>query len=211
METTRFDQAAATWDEKPQRVQLAHDIASAIQREAAVNDTMNVLDFGCGTGLLTLHLQPLVRTIIGADSSRAMLEQLNAKIGAAQLDNICSMFLDPDQEGPIQGKYHLVVSSMALHHIADLDRLFTRLTAPLLPGGLLCLADLDLEDGRFHEDNTGVHHFGFDRKALAAKITAAGLVDVHDCTASEIVKPIKDGGIGRFSVFLLTARKAKSS
>jgi len=34
---------------------------------------MDVLDFGCGTGIVTLRLQPYVRCIAGGDSSKGIL------------------------------------------------------------------------------------------------------------------------------------------
>ena len=68
-----FDHAAVTWDEKPGRIKLAADVANAILKSVEVHADMDVLDYGCGTGLLTLSLQPHVRSITGADSSHGML------------------------------------------------------------------------------------------------------------------------------------------
>lgn len=209
MNTTKrdFDKEAAAWDEKPQRVKLASDIANAIIREVEPTNRMNVLDFGCGTGLLTFRLQPLVRTIIGADSSQGMLDVFNGKIAAAELDNICSMFCDPAKTDALQGRYHLIVSSMTLHHVREIEPLFATLHKALLAGGTLCLADLDLEGGAFHEDNTGVFHQGFDRAALRKALQEVGFIDVRDLTATEIVKPTGDGAMRSFSVFLMIAKK----
>jgi len=202
-----FNQAAATWDEKPQRVKLDGDIADAIIREVELTREMNVLDFGCGTGLLTLRLQPFVRTIIGADSSQGMLDVFNAKIAAAELDNICSMFCDLTKGDTLKGKYHLIVSAMTLHHVKEIEPLLGAFHAVMNPGGILCLADLDLDEGQFHDDNTGVFHFGFDRAALRAALNKAGFVDGRDLTAAEIVKPVGDGTTKNFSVFLMIAKK----
>jgi 2-polyprenyl-3-methyl-5-hydroxy-6-metoxy-1,4-benzoquinol methylase len=209
MNTTQrdFNKEAATWDELPQRVKLAGDVADAVIREVELSHDMNVLDFGCGTGLLTFRLQPLVRTIIGADSSQGMLDMFNAKIMAAELDNICSMHCDLTKGDALKGKYHLIVSSMTLHHVEAIESLLATFHAALLPGGVLCLADLDIEGGLFHSDNTGVFHFGFDRVALRASLGHAGFVDVRESTAAEIVKPAGEGESRCFSVFLMTARK----
>ena len=64
-----FDAAAASWDEKPGRVKLAGEVAEAIIRQVAPSKTMKAMDFGCGTGLVTLTLRPLVASITGIDSS----------------------------------------------------------------------------------------------------------------------------------------------
>lgn len=202
-----FDQAAATWDEKPQRVQLAQEVADAILREVPITTTMNALDFGCGTGLLTLQLQPHVRTIIGADSSQGMLNILNTKIAAAGLDNVCSMHYSAERKGNLQGKYHLIVSCMTLHHVRDIEPLFAQLYAAMIPGGVLCLADLDAEGGRFHDDNTGVFHFGFDRSELQAMLGATGFQGMRALTATEIAKPHADGTLSHFPVFLVIAHR----
>lgn len=203
-----FDGAAATWDEKPQRVKVARDIASAMIQAVDFTVDMNVLDFGCGTGLLTFELRPLVRTIIGADSSRGMLEIFNAKIVAAGYDNICSMHYDLEQGQPLAGRYDCIVSAMTLHHVLEIEPLLARLHGALAPGGLLCLADLDAEDGRFHDDNTGVFHFGFNREELADTLRAAGFTEVQDRAATEIDRSAADGTTNRYSVFLITCRKA---
>jgi SAM-dependent methyltransferase len=63
-----FDKEAAQWDEKPQRLKLAQDVADAIVKTVDLSKKMDVLDFGCGTGLVTLLLQPHVGNIVGADS-----------------------------------------------------------------------------------------------------------------------------------------------
>jgi len=55
---------------------------------------------------------------------------------------------------------------MTLHHIEEPARLLKRFYDLLLPGGILGIADLDMEDGAFHKDNTGVVHFGFERMQL---------------------------------------------
>ncbi|MEN6469465.1 MAG: hypothetical protein ABFD45_11020 [Smithella sp.] len=62
-EKRNFDQDAALWDQNPGRVKVATDIAQTMIREVNPDSTMDVLDFGCGTGLLTLALQPMVHSI----------------------------------------------------------------------------------------------------------------------------------------------------
>ena len=63
-----FDRAAGSWDEEPGRVRLANDVAAAILDDVPLAKDMDVLDYGCGTGLITLRLQPYVRFITGVDT-----------------------------------------------------------------------------------------------------------------------------------------------
>jgi len=89
-----FDKEAATWDENPGRVKMANNVANTILDAISLKNTMKVLDFGCGTGLLTLRLQPFVASITAVDSSAGMLEVLNRKIESQNITNITTEHLD---------------------------------------------------------------------------------------------------------------------
>ena len=203
-----FDKDAAQWDANAGRVKLAQDVADAIIREVKPSRHMDVLDFGCGTGLVTLRLQPLVRTILGVDSSQGMLDVLGEKIRAQGITNARTCFVDFKNRDCIEGRgFHLIVSSMTLHHVPDTAGLFTQWHEMLLPGGLLCFADLDAEDGSFHKDNTGVFHQGFDREHLKKLLLSAGFRDVHDTTATTMTMEEEGRGKKEFPVFLIVAKK----
>jgi ubiquinone/menaquinone biosynthesis C-methylase UbiE len=202
-----FDKEAASWDERPYRVKLAKNIADAISRQIAVTSDMDVLDFGCGTGLLTIQLQPLVRSITGVDSSQGMLDILNTKIIKLKLANVRAVLVDFDKGDTLAGNYHLIVSNMTLHHVKDIELLFDRFYYVMAPSGYLCIADLDLDDGRFHENNTGVFHFGFDRGTLRRTLAEAGFDNVQDMSAAEVMKPTVGGEMRQFTVFLMTGQK----
>jgi ubiquinone/menaquinone biosynthesis C-methylase UbiE len=202
-----FDKKAAEWDANPGRVKLAQEVADAIIREAKPSRNMDVLDFGCGTGLVTLRLQPLVRTIRGVDSSRGMLDVLEDKIRTIGIANVRTCLVDFENSGCMEGRFHLLVSSMTLHHVQDTAGLFKQWYESLLPGGLLCFADLDAEDGSFHKDNTGVFHKGFDRQHLKELLLSAGFHDVHDTTATTMTMDAEENGKREFPVFLIVAKK----
>lgn len=202
-----FDKEAALWDENPGRVKVAKDVAAAILQNVTITADMHALDFGCGTGLVTLQLQPLVKSITGMDSSRGMLDILKSKIARLKLANVTTQFLDPESGNALGGSYDLVVSSMTLHHIRDIPALLSQLFSCLNPGGRLCIADLAPDDGRFHENNTGVFHFGFDRNSLGTLLLDAGFQDVRASKATEIAKPGASGELQTFTVFLMTAGK----
>jgi ubiquinone/menaquinone biosynthesis C-methylase UbiE len=202
-----FDKVAASWDANPVRLKLADDIARTVSEQVVLNPMMDVLDFGCGTGLLTLRLQPNVHSITGADSSKGMLDVLKEKIAGQNLDNVKTLYVDPDDAEGLKGGYHLIVSAMTLHHVKDVRALLDQLYRVTAPSGHLCLADLDSEDGKFHDTNEGVFHFGFDRSVLRKTFIESGFSDVRDTTATEVVKPDATGAMRRFTVFLMTGRK----
>jgi len=204
---TNFDQKAFTWDENPLRVKLGYDVANAIIREIKPTQDMDALDYGCGTGLVTLRLQPFVKSITGVDSSPGMLKVITEKVKSQGLKNVHIQYVDFEQSGKVEGKFHLVISCMTLHHMREPGILFRPLYDLLLPGGYLGITDLDTEDGSFHDDNTGVFHFGFDRAHVKKFLEKTGFRDVRDITAAKVVKNITGQGERKFPVFLIIGKK----
>jgi ubiquinone/menaquinone biosynthesis C-methylase UbiE len=202
-----FDQDAAKWDQVLGRVKVARDIAQSMLREISLTPDMDVLDFGCGTGLLTLALQPFVRSITGVDSSCGMLDVFKTKIKEQNLNNVKANYIDLDKGNILKGSYHLVVSSMTLHHIKNISPLLKQLYSILLPSGRLAIADLEPDDGQFHGNNDGVFHFGFNREELRLKFMDAGFQNIRTLQAAEIEKPVGDGKSRLFTIFLMTACK----
>jgi predicted TPR repeat methyltransferase len=199
--TERFDLAAATWDLSDRRVQIAQAVAAGISSRLSLPQAWNVLDFGCGTGLLTLALAPQVASITGADTSPGMLQTLATK-AETQGVPVTLQALDLAVSRNLGGPYHLIVSSMTLHHIGDVPALFSRFSESLLPGGALALADLEQEDGSFHEDATGVYHHGFAGEQVQTWLEEAGFQQVRVETITVTHKSDRD-----YPIFLVTAAK----
>jgi ubiquinone/menaquinone biosynthesis C-methylase UbiE len=202
-----FDQDAANWDQIPGRIKVAQDIAQSMIHELTLTPDMDVLDFGCGTGLLTLALQPFVRSITGVDSSQGMLDVFKTKIKEQNLTNVEAEYIDLDKGDILRGSYHLIVSSMTLHHIKNISPLLKQFYSMLLPSGRVGVADLDLDDGQFHGNNDGVYHFGFDRETLRRIFMETGFQNVQSIHAAEIEKPVNDAKNRLFTIFLMTASK----
>jgi ubiquinone/menaquinone biosynthesis C-methylase UbiE len=202
-----FNTVAKTWDENPGRVKLAAEVGRTIIDTIPLTPDMDVLDFGCGTGLLTLQLQPHVRSITGIDSSEGMLAILNEKIHYGKIQNVKTRHIDLDRGGMLAGRYDLVVSSMTLHHVREISPLLEQFFKVLQPGGWLAVADLDPDEGKFHEDNTGVFHFGFEREAQKEAFCNAGFGQVQDRTAATMTKPQADGTSRSFTISLISGKK----
>ncbi len=202
-----FNQAAKTWDRDAGKVKLAGDVAEAILKAIPLTKDMDAMDYGCGTGLLTLALQPHVKTIIGVDSSRGMLDVLDVKIQERRLANIKTHYLDPVNGNVPNGPFHAITSSMTLHHVQNPADLIRQFYHCLHPGGYLCIADLEPEEGKFHDTNDGVFHFGFAADILRRIFTQAGFVGIMHQTATTITKGIAREGSRSFSVFLMTGQR----
>jgi len=202
-----FNEAASSWDEEPRRVRLATEVAECVKKVIAITGEMTVLDYGCGTGLVTLCLQPLVRSITGADLSDGMLEILRGKVDARRLTNVKAVLLDLDREISPAESFDLVVSSMTLHHVENVAPLLADFFRILRPGGQLAVADLDAEDGSFHGHGLSTAHSGFDRDRMRGMLEEAGFREIREVTAATIEKPDARDIIRTYTVFLMTARK----
>jgi ubiquinone/menaquinone biosynthesis C-methylase UbiE len=204
---TNFDERAKDWDADPMKVNRAKTVAQAICSAIPLTAKMSALEYGCGTGLLSFALQSDLGQITLADTSQGMLDVLAEKISALGVANMNPLRLDLSTDPQPDLPFDLTYSLMTLHHIPDAKAILKKFHALLAPGGWLCVADLDKEDGTFHTDGTTDVHLGFERGELQKWVEDAGFVDVKFSTAFEIEKKIGEAE-KIFPVFLLTAQKA---
>ncbi len=202
----RFDRVAAEWDANPGRVALARAVAEAIRKAVPLRADMNAMDFGAGTGLVTLALLPDVASVTAVDASGEMLRVLDEKARALRIGNVRTMRCELGETPLRSVEFDVIVSSMVLHHIPDVSLVFRQLRPCLRPGGWIALADLDTEDGTFHRDPTGVYHHGFDRSLVCQWLRDAGFKDATARDAYRIERPSADGKPRQYPVFLVTGR-----
>lgn len=202
-----FDSLARDWEKEPGRVRVAVQIADAMRERLELKPTDTLIDFGAGTGLVSLRLLPEVGRVVAADSSRGMLDVLEEKVSAAGIHNIRTLLWDIENEPPEKLDADVLVSAMTMHHIGDIAAAARAFHSALAAGGRIAIADLDPDNGQFHPDPTGIEHEGFNRDDIAAIFAKAGFVDIQIATVCSFKKPSKDGDIKEFSIFLLTAKK----
>ncbi len=213
-----FDQKAAQWDAKPVRVERAQAVADGIEAAVPLSPHWTALEYGCGTGLLSFALQPYLGHITLADSSSGMLDVLREKIAAGGTQNTCAapnrlrhsagmtpLTLDLMIDPLPSERYQLIYTLMTLHHIPDTDRMLRAFYDLLDTLGYLCVADLDKEDGTFHEDE--FHgHLGFEREELGAQARRAGFQSIKFSTVFHMIKDVQDVRKD-YPLFLMVAHK----
>jgi cyclopropane fatty-acyl-phospholipid synthase-like methyltransferase len=201
MKKDYFAAKAGTYEQTRGRVDNVASIADAIRDEIRLETSMHIMDFGSGTGLLLERIAPYVRRITAVDVSAAMNAELRAKLGRLT----CEVEILPvDLERlDIDRQFDGIVSSMTMHHIEDVAAMFRKFRRMLRHGGFIAIADLDQEDGTFHTEDTGIHHFGFVRTEIAKMAADAEFERVHTRAASVIRKDERE-----YPVFLLTAVRA---
>jgi 2-polyprenyl-3-methyl-5-hydroxy-6-metoxy-1,4-benzoquinol methylase len=202
MSKDHFSIKAKQYDDSPKRVQNVTNIANTIKQRINFSSDMQIMDFGSGTGLLLERIAPLVKEITAIDISESMMKRLIEKQDTLAC-NLHTLKLDLESSD-IAVKFDGIISSMTMHHIKDVPAMFIKFFDLLSPGGFIAIADIDTEDGSFHEENTGVHHHGFDRDWIMQQAEMAGFENLKIETASEMSKPQGD-----YSVFLLSGFRAK--
>ncbi|MDD9205339.1 methyltransferase domain-containing protein [Georgenia sp. 10Sc9-8] len=136
-----------------------------------------------------------------ADNSAGMRAVIQETVDAGILPGARVWHPDLESQPAADETFDLIVTSLVLHHVRQLEQVLRRFAEFLVPGGYLCIADLDREDGTFHAPDFDGHH-GFSRSEVAAQLVGVGLseVSVQDCT-----ELVKDGVT--YSVFPAVARR----
>jgi 2-polyprenyl-3-methyl-5-hydroxy-6-metoxy-1,4-benzoquinol methylase len=198
--TDLFREKAQDWDINDIVKDISMGIGSVIHDNVTLDNSMLVMDFGAGTGLVTQHVANKVSKVIAVDVSEAMLDKLRAKNELkGKVEILCQNII----EQPIGTEFDLIVSAMAMHHVENTDKLVQCFAEHLKPGAQVALADLDTEDGSFHpEDAEGVYHTGFDRGAFTELLVKHGFQDIHFVTAFTVRKEQKS-----YPIFLALATK----
>ena len=80
------------------------------------------MDFGAGTGLLTLGLLPYVAHVTAVDASDEMLQVLADKLKAMGIKNVNTRHCDIGKEPLPDADYFLVASSIAPVMPTDADK-----------------------------------------------------------------------------------------
>jgi ubiquinone/menaquinone biosynthesis C-methylase UbiE len=206
LDAAHFDAKARQWDENPVFQERGLKIANAVRKAVPLHRQMRALDYGCGTGLLSFPLKDELGAILLADSSSGMLDVVAGKIAAQGVTNMTPLKLDLLADPLPAQTFDLIVTAMTLHHVPDTDHILRVFHDLLNPGGYLCIADLDQEDGSFHGLEVDVHH-GFDQADLGRRTAQAGFGEVQFQTVFTITKE-RESGTQDYPVFLMTARRA---
>lgn len=94
-----------------------------------------VLDFGCGTGIVSELLIMRGADVVSLDNDAQMIKRARERLGKRgdvllfDLNNTFKLFPD--------STFDLIYSSMVIHRVKDLNQLFSEYSRILKPGGVL--------------------------------------------------------------------------
>ncbi|KAL2870603.1 class I SAM-dependent DNA methyltransferase [Aspergillus lucknowensis] len=222
----RFNNEAADWDKNPsvqEGARLAFDALKPTiqslseQKQKSTGRGLNVLEVGCGTGLLTLRVAPLVESIVALDPAHGMIDALKAKIknsgtsddsGGPREGNvvpICQLLTDPEDSllppdnmndpAGRRRKFDLILSHLVMHHVPDLRPFLETLLGSLTPGGRVFLTDFEdfgPEAIKFHPPTklAGVERHGIPRSWIEDLLKEVGFQDVKVSVGWTLTKSI---------------------
>jgi SAM-dependent methyltransferase len=197
-----FDARAASWDENAARMARSLEIVRAYGAIIdARGDRPDLLDYGCGTGQTCLPLAGKCASVTGCDFSSAMLEKFVENAAAAHASNARTLECDLSVESLSGADFDMVTSSLTLHHVSEVAVLVGNLARALRPGGTIALVDLETEDGSFHDDNTGVKHYGFDKAQIVEFLKNLGFADVRARTLLKFPRE-RSGKLREYPIFI---------
>jgi tRNA (cmo5U34)-methyltransferase len=200
-----FDVAANTWDENPIHMDRSMAIATRMQERLPLTKTLNALEYGAGTGILSFLLQENLGYITMMDSSPGMVKVMENKVDERKAINLKPVCFNLEQEDFFE-RYDLIFNQMVLHHIHNVQAILEKFYTLLLPGGFLAIADLFPEDGSFHGEGFDGHP-GFDPEDLRTKLNTIGFSSIHFEVCYTVKRKKDDGTFSSYPVFLLTASK----
>lgn len=201
---TDFDAEARTWDDKPERLERTRAVAAAIRSTIPLQRDWHTLEYGAGTGQLSLELAADLGPVTLADASAGMTEVATERIAAAGLTGWRAVQLDLMHDPVPAERYDLILSLMAMHHVDDIPRLLSAFAELLVPNGRLALVDLDADRERAFHDADFTGHHGFERETVTDWLGQAGFTELTFRTPYSVVKEV-DGQPRTFPLFLVTA------
>lgn len=169
-----WDDMAGTWNDDPMVQAYSRAAFGSLERALAERGRSladaRVLDFGCGTGLLTEHIAAHAGQVVGLDLSEPMIQVLRAK----QVPNVTALAGDLAQcagPAPLEpASFDLITCSSVLAFVPDHPGTVAALARLLAPGGLLIHWDWRLNPA-------DAEPYGLDADAALQALIDAGLCD----------------------------------
>ncbi len=201
-----FDTVAKEWDLNPIHTERTKAIAAAIIDTKLLKPGIAGIEFGAGTGLLSIALKDYFSEIILMDNSAGMVLTSTEKLERNEIFHLSPLFFDLEKEAYLGKPVDVIFSQMAMHHVNDIGGMLHQFYRMLKPEGLLFIADLYEEDGSFHDQDFHGHK-GFNPIALSTQLEERKFTQVQYKTCFVIRKNPESREMMDYPVFLMSALK----
>lgn len=173
-----FNEYAVAFDQHLVRVlqyTLPRDVADMI-RAWHPDKKVDVLDLGCGTGLLGACLGPMEGVLVGVELSPAMIHEAH-RHGVYhkfhQVDLVEALHATPENQ------YHVIAALDVLVYIGPLDTLVADALRILLPGGRFVFSCETDPDGSENFKLQSTLRYTHGRMYIGRVLKKAGFTDVN--------------------------------
>ena len=146
------------WDGRAQNydAQVGTHYAEAYEKTAAcfkkyLKPTDTVLDFACGTGIVTFAVASSVQSVRAIDVSGEMVRRAQEKVKAQGVENVTVTQTDLFDGCLAEGSFNAVLACNVLLYIEDRSAALARIRALLKPQGTLLLVSDCLGEGLTRE------------------------------------------------------------
>lgn len=139
----RVSDANTTSRTYDQRRRMVREIVEAeLAKLCKSPNKIDILDFGCGRGVLLADLAKFGAHISGVDSSHSMIEKARARLASIDSEQIdLELLRDSSGTGLYQARrYDIVVCTSVLEFVPDMGAILTTLSGCLRSGGILILS-----------------------------------------------------------------------
>jgi ubiquinone/menaquinone biosynthesis C-methylase UbiE/DNA-binding transcriptional ArsR family regulator len=170
-----FADNASRWDEIRSLYVSEGAVEAAILEAAGEGPFERLVDLGTGTGRMLTLLGPAVRSAVGLDLSRQMLNLARSHVAAAGL-SACELrhgdILDVDLP---DGQADLVVAHQVLHYLGEPAAAVAEAARLVAPGGKLLIVDFAPHDLEYLRDEHRHRRLGFFDNEIERWAAAGGL------------------------------------
>lgn len=144
-----FQRMANKYDNE-ERELLANKITNELKIQIKDWENKSVLDYGGGTGLVSLPLANDVKHLTISDISENMLDVVQSKIDKNSYKNVSTKHIDYLNQKDSE-KYDVIIVSLVLLHIKETKKIIDALISHLKPQGTLLIVDFIKNENVYHE------------------------------------------------------------
>ena len=184
-----FNHKAESFD-SPKNIFIADLIRQEVEKQTVDFSDKRILDFGGGTGLVTLPLAAQSKSVMLVDISDKMLDRARLKVEKQAIDNVYLLQQDL-LTNPLNQLFDIIVVSRVLHHMPNVEKTLAMFRNHLVEDGQLFIADFV---------KTDVNHHGFHLADLEGKLSQSGFSSVK----SQIIYSAEELFLGNYAELFLT-------